>query len=100
MHVLHLLGLVIRPLEVEAKHRNAPSVHHLWIDLAERVLVRDHLAAPRQPHCRAVAPAYELLERRSIALVLTACAVERANQRHPIPAADLDVVSARKADVL
>ena len=48
LHVADLVQLVIAPLPVEAQHRDAPLVLHLGIDLAVRLLVRDHLAAARQ----------------------------------------------------
>src|SRR2546422_9782924 len=54
LHVLHLLVLVVRPLPVEAQHRYAPLVHGARAELAIRVVVRDHLAAPREADRAAV----------------------------------------------
>src|SRR5256886_12467999 len=57
LHVLHLLVLVIRPLPMKPEHRDAPSIHHAWVDLAVAVVVGDHLAAAREADRGAVVAA-------------------------------------------
>ena len=46
LHVPHLIQLVVAPRPVEAKDGDSPAIFHVGIDLAEGLLVRDHLAAP------------------------------------------------------
>ena len=45
VHVRGLLAFMIGPGEVEARHRDAPLIHHVGIDLQIGVLVGDLLAA-------------------------------------------------------
>src|SRR5260370_29272042 len=61
LHVFHLLVLVVRPLPVEAEHRNAPLVHGVRIELAVGVVVWNHLAAAREPDRGAVIAAVAAL---------------------------------------
>src|SRR4051812_48111272 len=44
LHVLNLPQFVFAPREVEAKHGNTELVDYGGIDLAKRLLVRNHLA--------------------------------------------------------
>src|SRR5216684_1377174 len=76
LHVLGLEQFVIRELEVEAQRRNAPLIDDVRIDLAIRVRVGQHFAAPGEVDVRAVdlssAPlqcgAVALLDRKSTRL--------------------------------
>src|SRR5258708_14628079 len=111
LHVLPLLPLVIAPLEVEAQDRNAVLVDDARIELQVRVLVRHHLASPREAHRRSVdAPV--------VALELVAVAAERngrsrgldagirlnvaheSRARHMAAPADFDGVAAREIELL
>src|SRR3989449_7768160 len=67
LHVLHLLVLVVRPLPVEAQHRYAPLVHGARVELAIRVVVRDHLAAAREADRGAVIAAVVVFELLAVA---------------------------------
>src|SRR3954465_2913588 len=42
VHVLHLVEFVVRPTPAEARHRNAPAVYNVRIDLHVRAVVRNH----------------------------------------------------------
>ena len=97
LHVPDLIQLVVAPLPVEPQHRDAPAILHLRIDLAEGLLVRDHLAAARQADRRAVLVADRLLHREAVAFGAVDDAGERADARHAVAAADFDVVAARES---
>src|SRR4030095_1668142 len=61
LHVRGLARLVLRPFPMEAQRGNAPAILHARIDLAVRILVRNHLAAAGQADERAVVAAHVLL---------------------------------------
>ena len=56
-----------RPLEVEPQHRDAPPIDDARIDLAVRVVVRDHLAAAGEADGRAVEAPVVVLQRLAVA---------------------------------
>ena len=77
LHVRGLARLVLRPLPVEAQHRDAPLVLHLGIELAVGVLVRDHLAAAGELDERAVVAARVFLELAAVAAARRAARCRR-----------------------
>src|ERR1700680_3795875 len=54
LHIPRLPQLVLAPLEVEPQHRNSPPIDFVWVNLAVRIWVCDHLAAPRKTDRRSV----------------------------------------------
>src|SRR3989442_13705899 len=102
LHVLHLLVLMVRPLPMEAQHRNTPTVHRAGIDLAVAVVVRDHLAATGESDRGAVVAAVVVLELLPVAAARRV-AMDAAHEpvgRRVGAAPDLDVVTAREVELL
>jgi len=98
-----LVHFVLRELRVEPQHRDAVGVDDVRIDLAVGVLVRDHLAAAGEVHGGPVEAAVVVLERLAVA----ADAVEALDAAHEAEAgraaasaAELDVIAARKIELL
>src|SRR4029077_4002215 len=88
------------PLPVEAQHRNTPLVLKSRIDLAVGVLVGDHLAASVEPDERAVVATHVLLDLHPVAAAGEPFhGGSRAVARHAPPAAELDVIAAREAEL-
>src|SRR5918993_30742 len=100
LHVADLIQLVIAPLPVEAQDRYPPAIDGRGIDFAVAVLVGDHLAAAGQTDGAAVIGADGRFHLEPVAFGARERAVERAHRRHPVPAADLDVIPARKIEPL
>src|SRR6185503_16883255 len=67
LHVLRLIVFVFAELPVEAQHGNAETVNGRGIELAVRVLVRNHLAASVEADRRAVILAIVGLELLAVA---------------------------------
>src|SRR5439155_16863305 len=96
-------NFVIAEARMEAQHGNAPLIDDVRIDLAVRVVVRDHLAAAGEVHGCAVEAAVVVLQRLAVA----ADAVEALNAAHEaesgrrsFAAAELDVIAAREIQLL
>src|SRR5260221_9950178 len=89
LHVANLIQLVIRPFPVEAQHGNSKSIDNVRIDLAIRVVVRNHLAASRESDRRAVVSAVIVLELFPITaagrIPLNSSSETRAWLREPSP---------------
>ena len=110
MHVAHLLELGVAPRHVEAECRDAVAVDARRVDLAEVVLARDHLAAPREADARAVESPVVVLELLAVAaaaagplgaFVIAVSALDAPHEavaRHPSAAPGLEVVAAGEAE--
>src|SRR5436309_4965718 len=94
-HVPRLLPFIVRPFEVEPRHGNTPLIHHVRVNLAVAMIVRDHFAAPGKSYEGAVILASTLFQLFSIA-VLGGSTLEGPDLRHPIAASNLNVVATRK----
>src|SRR5690606_3213843 len=97
--VRRLPRLVIRPLPVKAQRRDTPSVLAVRVDLAVRMLVRNHLAASRQADERAVVTPHVLLELAAVPAGETRQRRHAADARHAASAAHFDVIAAREVEL-
>ena len=99
LHVRRLALLVLRPVEVEAQHRNAHLVLHFGIDLAVAPLVGDHLAASGEADEGPVVAPGSALEACTVEGGVSGQERERAEPRHRAASAELDVVAAREVEL-
>src|SRR5277367_796766 len=100
LHIRCHFQLVLAPLPVEAQHRNAPSVNHVRVDVAEALLIGNHLAASAESDDRAIGTAAFLLQRDAIALMLCAHSVKAPHSRHMASASELNVITAQEIVLL
>src|SRR6266436_787871 len=95
-----LAPLVLRPLPMKPKYRDAPLVLDLRIDLAIGVLVGDHFAAAIELDERPVVAAHVLLELHPVAAAGQPLDPGSGSEpRHTLAAAEFDVVAASKAQL-
>src|SRR4029079_5282806 len=102
VHVTNLVELVVLPLPVEAQDRNTEAVNDIWIDLAIRVVVRDHLATAGEPDRRAVVTAAVVLQFLAVAAAgrIALYSAHETRTRLVDTAPHLDVVPAREIQLL
>src|SRR5688572_33036770 len=100
--MLHLIDLGVGPLPVEAKHRDSEAVDDIRIELAVRVVVRDHLAAPLEADRGAVVLPVVLFQLHSVSAAgrIAVNPAHEARARLSHTTTYLDVVSARKIELL
>src|SRR4029079_9785565 len=99
LHVRGLARLVFRPLPMETQRGDAPAILHARIDLAVRILVRNHLAAARQADERAVVATHVLFEFATVAAGEGGHGSHAVDARHAPAAARLDVIAARETEL-
>src|SRR5579862_1445280 len=85
---------------MEAEDGDAPFVDDCGVDLAEGLLVGNHLTASAESDGGSVGGAASLLERNSVAFVLGTDSVESADGRHVAAASELDVIAAEEIVLL
>jgi len=97
LHVFGLQDLVLAPFEVEAQDRNAPLIHHIRIDLAIAVFIRNHFAAPVEINVTAVNLTQIAFELRAVTAAQNLMGTtELSGFRQSAPAAELDMIPARE----
>ena len=96
MHVANLLDLCSLHLKWKRSTGMPHSVHHVRIDIAERVLVRDHFAAAGEADRRSVLLRGCTLQRLAVAFVRAGTSRGTSPRRHAEAAAELNMVAARE----
>src|SRR3979409_1146423 len=95
-----LAQLVLRPLPMKPKYRDAPLVLDLRIDLAIGPIIGDHFTAPGERDEGSVIAAHVLLELHPVAAAGQPLDPSAGSEsRHPVAAAEFDVGAASKAQL-